>query len=84
MKYTTICNYSCFCFLVIVSSSSFISSVFDVGRFKKVQSFEGDTIDYDCITCPHGRTSKTGASVCSTCSTGRMKVGNDANSFTCL
>ena len=59
-----------------------VCQICDVGRFKKVQSFEGDTIDYDCITCPHGRTSKTGASVCSTCSTGRMKVGDDANSFT--
>ena len=61
-----------------------VCQICDVGRFKKVQSFEGDTIDYECITCPRGRTSKTAASVCSTCSTGKMKVGNDVNSYTCI
>jgi len=36
-----------------------------------------------CISCPHGRTSLSGAASCSACSTGKIKTGDAFNDFNC-
>jgi hypothetical protein len=44
----------------------------NVGKFKKIQEYDGDNIDYECLVCVNGQTSVQGSAVCSTCGTGKI------------